>query len=274
MKNNCKLLLIALIAIVGFVSCKKEGKDSVSDAGTNVGTTVGSKTYLISKLIYSELNYQEIEYDAEGRVVKLTSYDDGEIESYSTIAYAGKKVTVTAFDADQEISQTILVTIGSNGYGEEAIITKTYKDDGYTYTEKSTIKLTQDGDGYVTKMTQTDEETSTEPSSTPKVETSSTDYIYANGNLQQTVETKSDNNIFIVDYEYDTDKGYNPFEDLREFAQFIGKRSKNLIKKQSQSHEGNTTHERNYTYTFNADELPITATIGDNDPVTIEYIVR
>ncbi len=282
MKNNYKTLVIALIAIVGFSSCKKDkaGIDLSAEAGTEVGTTVGDKTYLISKVKNSDTDYRSAEYDTKGRLVKFSSFYLGELENYATLAYTGNKVNITEFGAANKVNQTLVLNIGSNGYASQAVVTETEKEGPYTYTYKSTINLTHNSEGYVTKMTQTSLESSDEPNSNSETETSTTNYTYSNGNLIQLVEEYEDGDTYTEAYEYYTDKAYCAFDELDEYTHFIGKTSKNLIKKMTETDKDNNgettyTYATSFAYTFNAQGLPNTVSESPyGSDLTIEYIVK
>lgn len=281
MKKNYKLFLIALVATVGFTSCGKDddtSKNVATDAGKNLGISVGGKTYLVDKLKYSDDEYSSAEYDSQGRLTKFTDFENGKSDYYSSLVYSGNTVTVTGFD--EGIAEgKIVATLGANGYASDFVSTEEYKENGFTRTYKSTGKLTHNAEGYVTKIVTTDVESSTDPSAPQSTETSTTNYTYLNGNLASKTETYVDNNgqtkTYNTTYEYYLDKNYSPALDLDEFEFLLTKPSKNLLKKeiQTNSESGSTPYTSNYTYTFNADGLPSTFTT-DNYTTTISYIVK
>lgn len=278
MKNYYKLLLVALIATVSFASCKKDihtGTDFTDDVGKDIGTSVGGKTYLVSKIDYSNARYTAFEYDSKGRLSKQTCFEGGKSVGYSTLTYSGNTVTI---DDTSNDAKTVL-TIGANGYVSDYVRTEIYVEGKYTYTYKSTGKVTQNADGYVTKTVGTDVSSSTNPLEPQTTETSTKDFNYSNSNLTSDVEVNvraGKTKTYTTTYEYYTEKAYSPALDIEDNNFLLTKPSKNLMKKNTQTNSevGNTPYITNYTYTFNTDGLPNTIKRNNDTAQTITYITK
>ncbi|HET8828890.1 MAG TPA: hypothetical protein VFM79_06095, partial [Pelobium sp.] len=116
MKKNYKLIAIALIAMVGFTSCGKDDgaeKETTTEVGKDLEISAGGKTYLVDKLTYSAGEYSSLEYDSQGRLTKLTDFDNGVSEYYGSLVYNGNTVTITFYDEGEE-EEKIVVTLGAN----------------------------------------------------------------------------------------------------------------------------------------------------------------
>jgi len=277
MKKNYKLLLIALVATIGMISCGKDDnpeKESATEIATGLEVIVGGKTYLISKVTYGDTDYGQAEYDSKGRLTKFSYFEDNELSEYYSAVYSDNQVTVTGFEDGVEESK-IVGTFGANGYVSQALETSTYSDGGFNYNYKATDKFTYNNDGYVTKSARTEIETSNNPNSPSSTETSTIEFSYSNGNLVKTVEKEGEDTYTNV-YEYFTDKAYSPAKDLDEFGFLFGKTSKNLVKKRTETHVNNgqsNEHVTNYTYTFNTDGLPSSVNNG-YETQNISYVVK
>lgn len=278
MKNNYKLLLIALVAMVGFASCGKDDdtkKDSTSEIETGLEVGADGKTYLISKIKRSDTEYGAAEYDDKGRLTKYSNYHNGEVEYYTTVKYSGNTVTLTE-NYSEGGKYTVVATLGENGYAKTAVSKETYTEGEDTYNYESTSQFTYNSDGYLIKTVESDKETSDNPDHEDETSTSITEFTYSNGNLVSSVTTYGDGNSYALTFEYYTDKDYSPVLDIEDLRFLFGKASKNLVKKKTEVeiYDGhNYNGETNYTYTFNDDGLPITVSTN-GDTKTIEYIVK
>lgn len=276
MKKNYKFLIIALLAIIGLASCKKDddtAKDPQSITTDGLKITAGGKTYLVSKFKTSNKDYLEFSYNSEGRLTKYNLFENGEYRDMN-FSYDGNTITVTHIDDDES---TIVLKLDANGYGGTAITTESFKNPPYTYNSETKAKFTYDAEGYLIKVEESTVETNDGPNATPRTYSTTTDFTYANGNLIRSVN-KSEGWTYTEEYEYYTDKPNIPFLFDTYQTSLLGKTSKNLVKKATYTYDDGRSqlgkHESTYSYTFNTDGLPITATADDGTKITIEYITK
>lgn len=276
MRKSYNFLLIALLAVIGFTSCKKDDDAQHSKSVTANGLEIiaGGKTYLVSKFKTSGQDYIELNYDSNGRLTRHNFFEDGKVYQNMNFSYNENTITITYVD-DNESSA--IMKLGANGYGQTATTKKSFKSPPYIYKKETSVKFTQNAEGYLTKIEEFIVETNDEPNASPRNYTATTDFVYSDGNLVRSVN-KSEGLTFTEEFEYYTDKPNVPllFDTYQIFL--LGKPSKNLVKKltHTDDHGGSQSykHESTYTYTFNANGLPITATADDGTKVTIEYIAK
>ncbi len=277
MKNNCNILLLILMATIGLSACKKDDdnkKDVPGVIHAGLEVNAAGKSHLVTKIGSSDKDYVTADYDSEGRFIKYSLIENGNIETQSSLTYTGNTVTINAIEDGEKSTAT--VHLGGNGYAKEVVEINIYKDGAYNYTIKSTGKITQDSEGYVSKIESSTVETSDEPNFQTSNYTTSTEFTYLGGNLLRSV-IKSDELTYTEEYEYYSDKPYVPlmFEMYTSFL--LGKPSKNLVKKVTRNLElGGQSHNvvSSYIYTFDGVGLPVSATSDSGDKVSIKYIIK
>lgn len=250
-------LLIPGIIAITFSSCEKDENDNPEPSATTAeGSAIiaGSKSCLMSKLTYDDGEYETIEYDSKSRPVKINYFDDGKSEGYAKITYTATEVVMEYYDDKNVKEESYTYKLGSNGYVSSSSNIYTYTDRGFTVTITSTSTNTHNSDGYIVKEEHTAVSTSTQPGFVGSTDKSSTTYTYSNGNLT-TAQYVSNGTTTSTAYEYDMDKINNlPVSDDEVFDFLRGKKSKNLLKKETYT-STSSSDVSSYTYAFNPDGL-------------------
>lgn len=249
-------LLIALITF-SVMSCKKDNtEDLVSPPdGSGAAIIAGSKSCLLTKLGYDNSYYETFEYDSKNRPVKENYFENGVADGYLKFTYNGNDITQEYYNKNNVKEDVYTFKLGSNGYISSAVYSYTYLDGGFSYTDTENSTLTYNTEGYLVKVVSTEVTTSNKPGYVSSKETNSSTYIYSNGNLLSS-EQKIGSDTYTTKYEYYTDKPNNLQVGDDEILNFLlGKRSINLLKKETESSTSSASYINSYTYTFNADGL-------------------
>lgn len=250
-------LLIPGILAITATSCTKDETDNPEpSAPVAEGTAIiaGTKSCVMTKLTYDDGEYETIEYDGKSRPVKVNYFDSGTAEGYAKITYSTTDVVMEYYDEKNVKEETYTYKLGTNGYIASSSNIYTYKSGNYNVTVNSTSTNTHNSDGYLVKEEHTSVMTSNEPGYVSQTDKTITTYTYTAGNLTS-AKYESNGTSSAATYEYDTSKTDNlPLSDDEVLAFLIGKKSKNLVKKETfTSSSGSDVN--TYTYTFNADGL-------------------
>ena len=256
--NKLKLWLLipGIVAITASSCTKDENENPEPTAPSAEGSAIiaGTKSCVLSKLIYDGGDYETLEYDSKNRPVKINYFDSGTADGYAKITYSDTEVVMEYYDDKNVKDETYTYKLGSNGYISGSSNAYTYNNGNYTVTVNSTSTNTHNSDGYLIKEEQSSVTTSNQPGFLSTTEKSSTTYTYTNGNLIS-AKYEGYGSTSTTTYEYDTDKLNNlPVSDDEVFTFLIGKKSKNLLKKEIYASSWGSD-ESSYTYTFNSDGL-------------------
>jgi hypothetical protein len=238
-------------------SCTKDENDK-AEPGAPIaeGTAIiaGTKSCVMSKLIYDGGDYETVEYDAKNRPVKINYFDSGKAEGYAKLTYTATEVVMEYYDDKNVKEETYNFKLGSNGYIAGSSNVSSYTNGNYLVTITSTSTSTHNGDGYLIKEEYSSVTSSNQPGHVNTTDKSSSTYTYTNGNLTS-VKYEGNGSISTSTFEYDADKVNNlPVSDDEIITFLIGKKNKNLLKKETHT-SGGGSDISNYTYTFSADGL-------------------
>lgn len=262
--NKLKLwLLIPGIVAITASSCKKDENDNPEPSAPSAeGSAIiaGTKSCVLSKLNYEGGDYETIEYDSKNRPVKINYFDSGTADGYAKITYTGTDVVMEYYDDKNVKDETYSYKLGSNGYIASSSNIYTYASGNFTVTNNSSSTNTHNSDGYLIKEEHSYVTTSNQPGYVSNTEKSSITYTYSNGNLIS-AKVEDNGSTSTTTYEYDIDKVNNlPVSDDEIFTFLIGKKSKNLLKKETYT-STSWSEVDSYTYTFNSDGLVSKQTI-------------
>ena len=256
-----KITLLAVLLTFSVLSCKKDKSEEPVSAPDGSGTAIvaGTKSCLLTKLTYNSGDYETFEYDSKNRPVKENYFENGVPDGYQKITYNGNDISQEYYDKNNVKEEVYTFKLGSNGYISSAVNSYTYSNGGFNYTDTENSTLTYNTEGYLIKVVSTDVRTSNKPGYVSSTETNSFTYNYSNGNLISMEQTDG-LDTYTTRYEYYTDKPNNLPSDGDEILDFLlGKRSINLLKKETETPGTSTTNTpsniNNYTYTFNSDGL-------------------
>lgn len=277
-------LLIPCMIAISVLSCKKDKTEETVPTPDDSGAAIvaGTKSCLLIKLTYDGGDYETYEYDSKNRPVKNNSFSNGVPDGYKKITYNGNDISQEYYDNNNVKEDVYTFKLGSNGYISSAANSNSYTNGGYNYTETENYTITYNAEGYLTKVVNTEVSTSDKPGYVSQTSTSTQNYTYSNGNLIS-FENTSGLSTLTTRYEYYTDKPNNlPRGEGDEVLDFLlGKRSTNLLKKETETPGTSTTNTPsyigNYTYSFNADGLVSKKTTSNDsytDNQTFEYGCR
>lgn len=250
-------LLIPGIASITATSCTKNENDNPGPtAPVAEGTAIiaGTKSCVMSKLSYGDGEFETIDYDVKNRPVRVNYFDDGTADGYAKITYSATDVVMEYYDDKNVKDETYTYKLGTNGYIASSSNTYTYQSGNYTVTVNTTSTNTHDSEGYLTKEDHSSVSTSNQPGYVSQTDKSTISYTYTAGNLTS-AKYEGNGSSYVENFEYDLDKVNNlPVSDDEILVFLIGKKSKNLLKKQIFT-SGGGSDVNSYTYTFTADGL-------------------
>ena len=249
MNKKIKLSMVALVAVISILSCKKEINWDAFPNPNNNGCKLSSLTADLDVLGTYDIIFA---YDALGRVSNATTVD-GRINSYT---YTDEKVA--AKDQDGAVTEIVLENKRAiSSKREEAIIIG-----GVVLSH--TKKYTYNSDGYLTQVKNylNGELVSTD------------DLSYADGNLIKVISADPDLTFMTTtDYSYSTKvavKIYDITDPLYYHVDYFsggyyGKQSKNVLIKSSSKtvdREGKPTNEEVSSYNYQYDAKGNTTAIS------------
>ncbi|MCO4292218.1 hypothetical protein NF867_05000 [Solitalea sp. MAHUQ-68] len=251
--KTSKITLSALVVtlLLTFGSCNNNDDNPNPNPG-NTSCVISSET--------DDANVKQIdyEYDSQNRPVKIQEYTGGTPDGYENIAYSAGKVVVTSYTQANVKESEFTYTLDGNNRATKLDGTTTQDDGGFTMTSIISTTFQYDSDGHIIKSVTTGTETSTDPQNPgPFNSTITTDFTYTNGNLttmKMTIEAEGSPVQFVTTdtYEYYTDK--NETRNIGDFSEFfLGKGSKNLIKKVTSTSSG-VSSVTDYVYETNSDK--------------------
>lgn len=256
--NKLKMwLFMPGIVAITVLSCTKDEKDNVEvSAPSAEGTAIiaGTKSCVLLKFIYEGGDYETIEYDSKNRPVKINYFDSGTADGYAKITYTATDVLMEYYNDKNVKDETYTYKLGSNGFIVSSSNIYTYASGSFTVTVNTTSTNAHNSDGYLIKEEFSSVTSSIQPGFVGATEKSSSTYTYTNGNLTS-AKFEGNGNISTISYEYDVDKINNlPVSDDEILTFLIGKKNKNLLKKETYTSSGGSDVS-NYSYNFNADGL-------------------
>ena len=255
MNTKIKLLMVAIVAVVSIVSCKKEINWNAFPDPQGNGCKLTSLKADLDVLGSYDISFA---YDALGRVLKATT-TDGQINNFT---YTAEKIT--AKDQDGSISEIVLENKRAVSSKREDALT--VGGAVFSYTKK----YTYNSDGYLIQV-----------KNYLNGELSSTDDLsYTNGNLVKVVSTDPNQTFTTTtNYSYSTDVAVNVYDVADPLyyhvdyfsGGYYGKQSKNVLIKSSSKtvdRNGKPLNEDVSIYTYQVDakgntvaiSLPVTTT--------------
>ena len=249
--NFIKIVLSALVIAFVFTSCDKDDDE-------NTGDEQQVQNDLIKQVKYGSTVLLDFQYDGDNKLIKRTiSETSGDI----TIEYTydnGKITGETAKEGNNVIYQYIYSY--SNSTGDlikcDIVGADAYWQFGYN-NGKMTTAIKYIGGGESTKQT----------------------FNYSGDNIIEAKEYYRYGGIWELQesYEYEYDSKNNPFSELNipffevidEFVSYTCPH--NISRRQAYDQAGVLPYDETYTYTYNANSYPLTATDNNGNEYTFIY---